>query len=144
MITSKGLVMVDAKTGKQVAAGAVTLGDLSTGKFLIGKANRTAKTIRLIRTEDIKVMQRYNLSVGAQNVLIPRGLAESSSLMREVYVYGSELTYQDVPHSRVFASYLYSRRPDESGASLHSDGENEFVFIPFNIPLQYIRSRRRG
>jgi hypothetical protein len=101
------------------------------------------KTVRLIRTEDAAVMRQHGLKVGDKAITIPRGLAESSSLNKEVFVYGSEVTYQDVPHSRIFASYLYSRRPDGYGASLHSDGENEFVFVPYNVPFDYIRSGRK-
>lgn len=99
--------------------------------------DRAGGFIRIIRTEEKKIMYRYGMKHG-ENLAMPRGLLESGSLINVVSVFGGEITVQQVPHSRVWATYLYSREPGDDRASLASNAENEIVFMPNGIRFDYV------
>ncbi len=98
--------------------------------------DRTRRAVRLIRTEKKAVMKTYKVIPG-ESRRMPRGLNESSSIFRKTQVYGTEITVQAVPHSRVTGLYLLERRPGKGTSSFLGDGENEFTFVPTAIPFSY-------
>jgi hypothetical protein len=94
-------------------------------------------TVTLLRTESEEVMKKNGLKPGDENVTMKRGVAESTSLVQEVSVFGSELTEQRVPIHRIVASYLHERYPEDGGSALMGDQENELVAILDKVPFKY-------
>lgn len=93
--------------------------------------------IQLMRTEPDKVAKINNLKPGQRNVVIQRGACESASIYKTVKVAGGHLTLQKVPIHRIIG-YYFSERPGTDGTSpFLGDGENEFVFMPDDIPFDY-------
>jgi hypothetical protein len=99
--------------------------------------------VQLIRTEADYVLRENGLKKGAKGALMPRGLAESSSVFQPVNVGGSEVTIQQVPHSRVLGMYFYERTPGANYGAFLGDKENEFVFIPYGIKFDWPRATRK-
>ncbi len=101
---------------------------------------KKGSAIELVRTEGENVMKAYGVKMGAHNVIMRRGAAESGSIYRaKRIVAGGEVTRQVVPIHRILG-YYWSDRPghkNNEGGFL-GDGENEFVFIPEGIPFDYI------
>lgn len=100
-------------------------------------------TVKLIRTESSSVLRDYGLDVvpGAKGKM-PRGLAESFSVQREVYVGGDTITIQHVPHTRVFGTYWLGRGRKFANTCFYGDRENEFVCMAGDIEFEIGRSRR--
>lgn len=98
--------------------------------------------IRLLRTEDKSVMTANNLKVGDSGVRLKRGAIESTSIFKEVKVYGSELTVQEVPIHRIFGTYFTEQEPGQGGTGFMSDKENEFVALLDDIPFDYIKGEK--
>lgn len=99
--------------------------------------DRVNQTVTLMRTEDLSVMQMNNLNPGDRQVVMRRGVAESTSIYQKVSVYGSELTVQQVPYHRVLGSYFYERYPGQGGTAFMGDDENEFVCLLDGVPFDY-------
>jgi len=99
--------------------------------------DRARRAVRLIRTEKKAVMTENKVKPGSTRRM-PRGLNESSSVFRTTRVYGSEITVQAVPHTRVTGLYLLERRPGAATSSFLGDGENEFTFVPYDLPFDYV------
>jgi SPP1 gp7 family putative phage head morphogenesis protein len=93
--------------------------------------------VELIRTEAEGVLKYHGLKRGAKGAIMPRGLAESSSIFQPVTVGGTEVTIQQVPHSRVLGMYFYERTPGANYGAFYGDRENEFVFIPYGIKFNW-------
>jgi hypothetical protein len=91
-----------------------------------------------MRTEDEKVMRMNGLKKGDKNIRIKRGVAESTSIFKEVTVYGTEMTVQQVPWHRVIGSYFHEREPESGRSAFLGDRENEFVVMLEDIPFDYI------
>lgn len=102
--------------------------------------NQRRQVVTVVRTEDEVVMRRYNLHVGDKGVTMPRGALESTSIFKPVVVTGHELTRQEVPYTRVFATYFLERTPGFGGCGLYGDSENEFVCMLEGIKFDYERS----
>lgn len=101
--------------------------------------DRSRRAVRLIRTEKKAVMTQYKITHGTSRSM-PRGLNESSSVFRTTTVFGTEITVQAVPHSRITGLYLLERRPGARTSSFLGDGENEFTFVPYEIPFSFVPS----
>lgn len=96
--------------------------------------DRSMRAVRLMRTEHKAVMDAYGVKPG-DNRKLPRGLNESGSLVVEYRLSGTQLTIQAVPHTRVTGVYLTNR---PFGTEMFcGDRENEFTFIPTDIPFKY-------
>jgi SPP1 gp7 family putative phage head morphogenesis protein len=98
-------------------------------------------TVTLIRTEDLEVMQMYNLTPGDRNIVMLRGAAESTSIYSKVSVHGTEVTMQQVPLHRIFGTYFYERHPGQGGSAFMGDSENEFIALLEGIPFDYIKEK---
>lgn len=94
-------------------------------------------TVRLMRTENIDVMNLNKLSIGAKQAIIQRGAAESTSIYQEVKVFGTEMTIQDVPLHRVIGTYWQEKTPGRSDDAFLGDRENEFVALLDGVPFDY-------
>jgi hypothetical protein len=110
---------------------------------LLNKVDFAAKdsktgAVRLIRTESKDVMKEAGLTRGDIDVKLKRGVAESTSVFRTVSVKGAEATVQDVPKHRVFMTYWQERYSGHNSTCFLSDGENEFIAILDDIPLNYV------
>lgn len=95
--------------------------------------NREKGYVRIVRTEDSGVLNHYNIKPQERDRWMPRGLAESGSHHSAIFVGGSRITVQNVPRSRIMANYMFAGKPGGQDTSLHSDHENEFVFVPYGI-----------
>lgn len=102
--------------------------------------NRRRGLITLMRTEAKDVMEKNNLEVGQKSRMV-RGPAESTSIYRPVYVFGTELTVQQVPHHRILGNYFLERYPGYNNAMFLGDGENEFVAMLDGLETTYKESR---
>lgn len=100
------------------------------------------KVVKLMRTEPLEVMRRNGKRVGMKATTMKRGALESTSIYQETYVYGSELTVQEVPHHRIFGNYFLERSPGSGHGLFASDGENEFVALLEDILFDYLPRRR--
>lgn len=98
--------------------------------------DRAMRAMRLIRTESKALKATYGLKAG-KDAAIPRGMCESSSPFRVTTVYGSEVTIQAVPHSRILGSYLMEKTPGAGDCGFLGDGENEFTFVAAGLPFRY-------
>ncbi len=98
--------------------------------------DRAMRAMRLIRTENKAAMGAYSLTPGQEGKM-PRGLCESSSPFRVTKVYGSEVTVQAVPHSRILGNYIMERRPGQGDCGFLHDDENEFTFAAGKMPFHY-------
>lgn len=93
--------------------------------------------VRLIRTEPKGVLRAHKVKQGKPDQWMPRGLAESSSIFQPVRIAGTEVTIQQVPHSRVLGMYFYNRDPGSTYGAFLGDNENEFVFIPYGLKFEW-------
>ena len=107
------------------------------------KRDEKTETVKLMRTEADVVMSMNDLHVGDRNIRINRGVAESTSIFKEVKVFGSELTVQDVPWHRVIGTYFQERSPGRGGSAFMGDSENEFVVMLDDIPFDYVKGKRK-
>lgn len=103
----------------------------------IDLVDRARGTVRLIRTENARVLKSYKVKRGGPSVVMKRGPLESTSIYRAAMVHGSEVTVQDVPLHRVFSTYFHSRTPGGEYCALYGDAENEFVAFLDGVPLRY-------
>ena len=101
--------------------------------------DRDRRAVRLCRTEKAEVIKAAGLTKG-KNLRMRRGANESSSIFRKVTVYGSEVTLQAVPHSRITSLYLLERDPGVANCSFLTDSENEFTFVAPDLPFDYVGS----
>lgn len=101
-------------------------------------------TITLLRTENKAVMDMYGHKVGDTDITMKRGVAESTSLVKPVEVFGSELTEQRVPPHRIVGVYFHERHPGKGGSALMGDDENEFVAILDKVPFKYTKGKRQS
>jgi hypothetical protein len=71
-----------------------------------------------------------------------RGNVESGSLVAPVSVYGTEVTIQEVPYSKIMTTYMLGgeERVGKKYTNLANDEENEVVFVPDDLPFDYIAS----
>jgi hypothetical protein len=103
------------------------------GKTAFRYNDREAKTVRILRTESVKVV---GTAKSATQHELKRGAHESGSVFRATFAMGDKsnlrVTVQTVPHERITATYLQSRTPDGIAGGFLGDTENEFVFIPQN------------
>ncbi|WP_143867204.1 hypothetical protein [Nostoc linckia] len=97
-------------------------------------------TITLVRTENKAVMDMYGHKVGDTDIIMKRGVAESTSLVQAISVYGNELTVQKVPPHRVVGVYFHERHPGKGGSAFMGDYENEFVAILDKVPFKYTKT----
>ncbi|MCB8942557.1 MAG: NUDIX domain-containing protein [Ardenticatenaceae bacterium] len=102
-------------------------------------AGKTADgTLQLVRTEPKAVMDMNKLNAGQRQVTMQRGACESASIYKTVKVYGNnQLTLQKVPIHRIIGYYFTERPNTIGGDAFLGDGENEFVFMPDDIPFDY-------
>jgi len=103
---------------------------------------KSGGVVELVRTEGSDIMAQYGVKIGARNVLMSRGAAESASIFRaKRIVAGGEVTRQRVPLHRVLGYYWGDRPGSKNGyGGFLGDDENEFVFIPEGIPFDYVDS----
>lgn len=94
--------------------------------------------VELIQTENAIIPNIYNLKPGDKNVSFKRGLAESASVYSTVTVHGNQLMRFRVPLHRIIGHYFMERPGTHGGSAFLGDGENEFVFIPEGIPVDYL------
>lgn len=92
--------------------------------------------LKLMRTEKQSVIDRYKIKQGRVNRAM-RGACESSSIFKSVTAYGYEMTLQVVPHHRIMGSYWFEREPGSGNGAFLGDYENEFLFIPTDLPFYY-------
>lgn len=100
--------------------------------------DQVGKVITLMRTEDIVVMRLNKVGKGAKQARMQRGALESTSIYRETYIAGSELTVQKVPHHRIFGNYFMEQKPGRGSGLFMSDSENEFIALLDDIPFDYL------
>lgn len=108
------------------------------------KKDAKAGTVTLVRTEAARVMQNNGFS-GAVGETRPmqRGVAESTSLMKEVYIGGSKVvTSQAVPIHRVLGVYWQERNPGRGGSGFLGDAENEFVAMLEGLDVEWKKTKR--
>lgn len=99
-------------------------------------------TITLLRTEDSSVMKMNGFNVGDKDLIMKRGAAESTSLVKSISVMGNELTSQRVPIHRIFGTYLYERSPEMFNDAFYGDEENEFVAMLDDVPFDYVKGKK--
>lgn len=97
--------------------------------------NRRRRVVNLARTESVDVMGIHKMDTGDLSKMT-RGAAESFSLVSQVSVNDKELTYQEVPHTRIFGSYFHSQRGKGVGM-FYGDDENEFVAMAEGVDVFY-------
>jgi len=104
--------------------------------------NAKAGTVTLVRTEAAGVMSLSGFSgVGARGKM-QRGVAESTSLMKEVYIGGSTVvTSQEVPFHRVLGVYWQERAGQRGSSAFLGDGENEFVAMLEGLDVDWKKNR---
>ena len=101
------------------------------------------KTLKVSRTENPEVIQdKKGFEVGDKNIKMQRGNVESGSLVAPVSVYGTEVTIQEVPYSKVMTTYMLGgeERVGKKYTNLANDEENEVVFVPDDLPFDYTAS----
>jgi hypothetical protein len=106
------------------------------------KKNAKAGTVTLVRTEAADVLTDNGFAgVGARGPL-QRGVAESTSLMREVFIGRSTaVTSQAVPFHRVLGVY-WQERPGQRGSDAFlGEAENEFVAMLEGVDVHWTKSR---
>jgi hypothetical protein len=107
------------------------------GKTDMPHNDRRAGVVQLIRTETKAVMELYGLKRGQKDVRVTRGALESTSIFTTVTVKGRETTVQNVPHHRVFATYLQSRGSEHRSFFI-GDHENEFTAMLEGLSVDYV------
>jgi len=84
-----------------------------------------------------KMSEKAGDLIGVPDCTLVRGVCESCSAFRPVYVCGKWLTEQVVPYHRIFGNYLFERYPGSGHCGMYGEGENEFMAdlngIPFTI-----------
>jgi SPP1 gp7 family putative phage head morphogenesis protein len=117
--------------------------------------DRAAGTVRLFRSEEKKIMTDAGFTIGSwkagqkpkgvyESGIMRRGGLESTSIFEDIYVTGSELTIQDVPHHRIFGTYFTEKTPGANDAGYLSNGENEFLAMLDGITTHYVGDARTG
>jgi len=66
-----------------------------------------------------------------------RSPLSSTSFFTEVIANGAELTVQDVPIHRIFATYIQERGPGDNSPMFLNDRENEFAAMLEGLPFDY-------
>jgi 8-oxo-dGTP pyrophosphatase MutT (NUDIX family) len=100
-------------------------------------------TVRVARTESSDVMRIHKMKKGDRKVMT-RGALESYSISRTVVVKGSQLTVQEIPHTRVFGVYFQERTAGSNHSAFMGDTENEFVCMAEGVEADYIGTTGRG
>lgn len=100
--------------------------------------NKKKGVVKLMRTENSAVMRAYNMNKGDKKPML-RGAVESYSIWKRVTVFGTELTYQEIPHHRIFGNYMLERAPGYNGAMFATDSENEFVAMSEGVDVTYAK-----
>lgn len=100
-------------------------------------------TVKLMRTEDPKVMEINGFKSVGDKGQMRRGPVESTSIYEEVTVFGSELTVQDIPHHRIFGMYMNERTAGSNVGPFLGDSENEFVVMAEGATVEYKESHKR-
>lgn len=103
-------------------------------------ADHDEQWIELLRSESENTMSDF--SRGDTGITMKRGSLESSSLVKATMM-GSEMTINNVPYHRVWFHYLHAVDPhdDRDVSPLYSNGESEFLFLPFNLYFDYRKER---
>lgn len=101
--------------------------------------DRARRVVRLCRTEKAAVLNSAGIQKG-KGLKMKRGSNESASIFKKVTIYGSEVTIQAVPHSRVTSLYMLERDPGVANCSLLTDSENEVTFVCPDLPFDYLSS----
>jgi len=102
-------------------------------------------TVRVLRTEDPRVIQDQGIRAGDVKVL-QRGAMESTSAITAISVFGDALTVQDVPIHRIMGTYYQGRNlanepPKDMFLGI---GENELVAHLEGLKMRYIKQIGRG
>lgn len=100
------------------------------------KSDETRRLVRLRRTETKAVMTDYGIGHG-KGLQMPRGAAESGSLLAWTNIHGHERTMQDVPWARLLGFWGWGRGPESFKGSFLNDTENEVLFLPEGIEFDY-------
>lgn len=98
--------------------------------------------VNLYRTENKDVMRLHSMNIGDQKVM-KRGAVESYSVFEKVFVFGTEVTRQEIPHHRIFGCYMLERSPNQGWAMFAGDNENEIVAMSEGSISTYEGSRYR-
>lgn len=107
--------------------------------------DRARRLLNVVRTEDAFIMDEvYKIPMHARQVTMLRGAIESTSLIKPISVYGSEVTRQNVPYHRVMGTYFYGRYDGYSSGAFLGDNENEIVALLEGLPFDYEGSLRSG
>ncbi len=106
--------------------------------------DRQARAIRLVRTEQLPVLNAYGAKGGQVNH-VPRGLCESSSPFKVTNALANtyEGTVQAVPHSKVLGCYIMERTPGAGDCGFLSNNENEFTFAAADTPFLWSGDTRK-
>lgn len=102
--------------------------------------------VQLMRTENKASLAAMGVKKASATTQVKgkRGALESSSIWRTIQVSGGEGTLQRVPYHRLFGFYWHEQSPGRGGGGFLGDNENEFVFMPEDIPFWYIGHAGRG
>lgn len=137
----KALTNMEARHGAEAVNKAFTIHhafmqDL-LGKTTMRHNDSSRRVMRLVRTEDLAVIGMNSLKPGV--VSMSRGLCESASPFRVTTAYGSEVTIQAVPHSKILGFYGMEKTPGAGDCGFYNDGENEITFIGAGVnPFTYL------
>lgn len=101
--------------------------------------DRATRTVRLIRSENKHIIDRYGLKLGDRDTVFTKGPNESASLYDEFYYKGEELFGYDVPYHRIMGMYLHSQMNNFDSA-FAGDDENEISAMLEGLPGDYISS----
>ena len=106
--------------------------------------DKNAGVVYLARTEKTSVATRYGFDPH-KTVEYGMGSCESWSLRETVNINGTHTVYCEVPHSRIFGTYLDARDPRLSPSEMfYGDDENEFAANTLGIEKWYIGAKPGG
>ncbi len=105
--------------------------------------NKSWRTVKLIRTEHPSLIERSRKLGDYGPVSIKRGAVESFSLIEPVEVGGTSVTVQDVPFTRVVASYFHARPSRPGDGFFYGDFESEFLVFTPKLKINYVASEAK-